>query len=441
MDPLGDVLLKILLLVALIALNAFFAMSEIAIISLNDNKIKKMAEEGNKKAQKLLKFIKEPSNFLAMIQVGVTLSGLMASAVAAESFVGYFVRLFNFANIAESVLRPVILVVLTLVLAYFTLVFGELIPKRVAMQNSEKLSFSVVGFLSVLGKFIKPFVSFLAFSTNSVLRLLKIDPDSQPDEVTEEEIRMLVDVGEEKGFIEESQKEMINNIFEFDDITVGEIMTHRTEISAVEKDDDLSDIIEIATTQGYSRIPVYDEDLDNIIGVIYVKDLLSLVGKNLSKLPDVKSFIRPVLYFPESAKAKEVFGKLVSAKMHLSIVVDEYGGTAGLITLEDLIETIVGNIQDEYDDENEEISKITEREFVMDGTADIEEMAELLNLTLPDDFEDETAAGFVLHIIGRIPEKEEKVEFMYQNVKFSVEGMDEKRIAKIKAIIPEKEEG
>lgn len=434
-DPDSSILFNIILLFVLILCNAFFAMSEIAVISLNDNKMKKMAEEGNKKARAICKLTKEPSKFLATIQVGVTLSGFFASAVAADSFVDKIMPLISITFIPENTLRMIILVIITLLLSYFTLVLGELVPKRIAMNRAESLAFRIVGILTFLYKAMKPFVALLAVSTNLVLRLFGIGPDNDSEEVTEEEIRMMVDVGNEKGVIEESQKEMINNVFEFDDRTAGDVMTHRTDMIAVEMDASIQDIVYLAINKGFSRIPVYEDTLDDITGVIYVKDLLCLVGCEKSTDFHIQDFLRPVIYVPESKRCGELFIEFQQKKAHLAVVVDEYGGTSGLVTMEDLLESIVGNIQDEYDQEEEEISQIDEDTFVIDGSTDLGEVEELLGFQIDDEDElsYDTLGGLITDLLGRIPGDDEQPTVTFKNIQFSVLKVEERRILKVKA--------
>lgn len=428
-------LLYIALLFVLILTNAFFAGSEIAIIQVNDNKVNKMAEEGHKKARLLLSLVKEPSRFLATIQIGVTISGFLASAVAADSFAEPITAaLEGVLPLPASVLKAIIMVAITLFLSYFTLVFGELVPKRVAMQNPEKFAFATVGALTVLYKVTRPFVRLLSASTNGVIRMFGIDPNSEPDRVTEEEIRMLVDVGNEKGVIEESAKEMINNIFELDDITAAEIMTHRTDIMGVDAGASIEDVVNIAIDEGYSRIPVYEDDLDNITGVVYVKDLLRLINNKPNPKIAIKDFIRPVLFVPESNHVKELFKEFQDKKVQFAVVCDEYGGTSGIVTMEDLLEAIVGNIQDEYDNEEEEIQMVDDITFTVDGATDIEELSEILDIPLPDEGDYETIAGLIIDILGYIPSEEERPSVVVNNVEFTVLEVEDRRIASVKVV-------
>ncbi len=440
----ANLLLKVALLLVLIFVNAFFAMSEIAIISLNDAKLEKQAQEGNKKAKKLLKLTQNPSKFLSTIQIGVTLAGFLSSASASQSFVdmlsGGLKSISILTKIPAGVIEGFSLVVITLITSYFSLVLGELVPKRVAMHNPEKISFRIAGILTVVATVTKPFVKVLSVSMNAILRLMGIDPNAEPEEVTEEEIRMMVDVGGEKGVIEDTQKEMINNIFEFDDIDAGDIMTHRTEVSAVEVNDPVQEAVEISEKEGYSRIPVYEESLDKIIGIVYIKDLIGYIGSSLPKQKNLRELMREPLFVPESMKCGALFQEMTSRRMQMAVVVDEYGGTAGIVTLEDLIESIVGNIQDEYDDEEDEFSVINETTFTVDGTTAIDEVSERAGVSLPED-EYDTIGGFVISLLGYLPKDGEMNELEYKNLKFTILNLEDKRIGTLKVeILPVKED-
>ncbi len=441
-DP-GSIILKVVLLFILTLLNAFFAMSEIAIISLNDAKIDKMAEDGHKKARQVKKLTENSSNFLSTIQIGVTLAGFLTSATAAQSFA---VMLTNaLANTAVANVVPLGLisgvstVLITLITSYFSLVLGELAPKKIAMQKSEQVSFAVVPILLFVSKVCKPFVKILSVSTNAVVRLFGMDPNADEEEVTEEEIRMMVDVGQEKGVIEDVQKEMINNIFEFDDIDVADIMTHRTDMACVDLEDSLQDTIKLSIDEGYSRIPVYEEDPDNVVGVVYIKDLLKYIGTALPKSKGLKDVMREAYFVPESKRCGALFSEMTEKHIQMAIVVDEYGGTAGLVTLEDIVEAIVGNIQDEYDNEDEEISKINETTFTIDGITDLEEVEEQIGIKFPDDDYD-TLGGFIISRLGFLPQDGEMNTVEYDNVRFTVLNVEERRIGRVKVEILPKDD-
>jgi len=441
--PATGPLLQILILFLLILMNAFFAMSEIAIITLNNNKISRMADEGNKKAKQVIKLTANSSHFLSTIQIGITLAGFLTSASASRAFVdglsGLIGSIPYVDKIGQGVISGFSIVIITVIMSYFSLVLGELVPKRIAMQVPEKVSFKVIGILLFIAAATKPFVRILSFSTNLIVRILGFNPNASQKSVTEEEIRMLVDVGGEHGVIEEVQKEMINNIFEFDDIDVGDIMTHRTNISAVEADDTLEDVIKIAIDEGYSRIPVYDEDPDNIVGIIYIKDLLKFIGNDLPKDNTIRSIMRNAYYIPETKRCGELFKEMTASHVQMAIVVDEYGGTAGLVTMEDLLEAIVGSIQDEYDNEDEEISRIDETTFTIDGITAIDEVEDLVGTTIPEG-EYDTLGGFVISQLGFLPQDGEMNVVEYQNLRFTVMNVEDRRIDKVKVeILPESE--
>jgi putative hemolysin len=413
--------------------NAFFAASEIALISLNDNKIKHMADEGNKRAKLLVKVLSEPSRFLATIQIGVTLSGFLASAFAAESFADRLVDLVKMTQIpvSGSVLKTVSVIVITVILSYFTLVLGELVPKRLAMKKAEQISFSVASPLHFLSVATFPFVKLLTVSTNSIVRLFGVDPNGDERHITEEEIRMMVDVGEEKGAIDESEKEMINNIFEFDNKVVSDIMTHRTDIVGVPITASLKEIIALIKREKFTRYPVYEDNIDNITGILNIKDLIQLLEDENQDF-DLKKIMRQPYFVPASKKTDELFKELQSRKTHMAVAIDEYGGTAGIITIEDLVEEIVGNIFDEYDEVEKEFEKLDENTFIINGLANLERVKDLLEVDLPTEDYD-TLGGFLTGQLGRIPQEDEKPVVEFNGVVFKVEEISEKRITKVKA--------
>lgn len=436
-DPGGatDLIPKIILLLVLILVNAFFSMSELAIISLNDNKIKKLAEAGNKKALKIQKLTADSSKFLSTIQIGVTLAGFLTSAAAADNFAsllaGWLEKTFSLTS-GLSAIRFISLFVITIIISYFSLVLGELVPKRIAMQKSQPIAFAVAGPLSVIKAGLRPFIWLLSVSCNFVVRLFGLDPNADEEQVTEEEIRLLVDVGEEKGVIEESQKEMINNIFEFDDISAQDVMTHRTDIFGVEIKQPVEDVLEIAIKEGYSRIPVYEDELDNIIGVIYIKDLLRFVGSDIPHGFELSELIREAYFVPESKRCGALFTEMTEKHLHLCVVVDEYGGTAGIVTIEDLIESIVGSIQDEYDNETDEIQQLDESTYAMDGAILTEDVEDRLKIKLPDGDYD-TLGGLILSLLGRIPETGENPSFEISGYRFTVNNVTDRRIERVTA--------
>ncbi|MEA4889503.1 MAG: hemolysin family protein [Clostridiaceae bacterium] len=434
-------ILDLIILVILISINAFFSATEIAVITLNDNKVRKRAEEGDHIAEKLVRLIDKPGSFLATIQVGVTLAGFLSSAFAADIFAD---RLYQLIGLNVPAARTVSVVVVTIVLSYFSLVLGELVPKRVAQHNPEKFADSVAGIITVLGIILKPFVFFLTVSTNFVLHILGIDPNKNDRSVTEEEIRMMVDVGRESGNIHEEEKEMIDNIFEFNDKEASEIMTHRTNIVSLEVEASYAEVLDVAVHEKYTRIPVYEDSIDNIIGILHIKDLLYHAAEGLKQPFSLRNMIRPPYIVPESKNIDALFREMQRDRAQMAVVIDEYGGTAGIITIEDLLEEIVGNMQDEYDEEEQEIVKKDEQTYIISGMASLDEVGETIDVEFPDEDFD-TLAGLVISILGRIPDEHEYPEVKFRNLLLKVLDMDEKRVSRIQVTIlpeqpPEEEE-
>lgn len=425
-----NTVIQISILIILILVNAFFAMSEIALITINDNKMKKLAESGDKRAKKIVRLIENSSNFLATIQVGVTLSGFLTSASASQSFSSNLADALSFLPISKSFISALSTFIITVILSYFSLVLGELVPKKIAMQKSEAISYKVVGILQAVATIFKPFIKFLSASTNFVVKILGFNPNASEETVTEEEILMMVDVGNEKGVIEKNAKNMIANIFDFDNTTLSEVMTHRTDMVAVEDTSSIRQAVNIAISTGYSRIPVFKEDLDNIIGIVYVKDLLKYVCDVLPEDTKLVDIMRKPMFVPETKKCDELFAEMTSSKTQIAIIIDEYGGTEGIITMEDLVESIVGNIQDEYDNEEEEILKEDDNTFTVDGLATIYEISDLIDIDLPEGDYD-TIAGLIVEKLGRIPSEDEHPSITIDDFTFTVKEVSDKRISKV----------
>ncbi|MBR5872019.1 MAG: HlyC/CorC family transporter, partial [Oscillospiraceae bacterium] len=379
-------------------------------------------------------------NFLATVKVATNLSGFLAAAIVAHVYADPAAEFIaKYIPLDVEIINGITIFVITLLLAYVLIVLGVLVPKRLAMEHAESISYSVVGMFSFLYKVLRPLVFILNGSANVVLRLLGINPNEEPEAATEENIRMMLDVADEKGTIEESEKEMINNIFEFDDRNVGEIMTHRKDLTAIEMNTPISEAVDLAISDGYSRMPVYEETIDNIKGLVYAKDLLTLIGDTVLDGRKVADFIRPVNFIPESNSCSDVFMEFQQKKIQAAIVVDEYGGTAGLVSMEDLIESVMGNIQDEYDNEEEEISAIDEDNFDFEGTVLLGDIEELLDIEVEEDADYDTLSGLIMDILGRIPEEDEHPVVEYQGVEFTVVHVEEHRIAKVHARILPKE--
>lgn len=425
--------MQLIILTILILINAFFAASEIAFISLNDTKIEMMAKEGNKKAIAMAKMLKTPSKFLATIQIGITLAGFLSSAFASDSFADDLAPILYQAlpSFSLETWRGVSIIIITIILSYFTLIFGELVPKRIAMKKYETIAFASIGIIHFISVLTSPFVKFLEFSTNIVSKLFGVTGNEE-ETVTEEEIRMMVDVGEEKGTIELNEKEMINNVFEFNDRIVSEIMIPRTEIFALDSNLSMTEAIsEITEDYKYSRIPVYKDNIDQIIGILYVKDML-LEQKN--KNTKIKNLVKDAYFVSETKIISELFAEMRRSKKQIAIVLDEYGGTAGLVTMEDILEEIVGDIFDEFDDIEKEYEKIDENTYILDGSMPIYECKKILNITIPEgDYE--TLSGYLIDELGRIPDEKEKPILELEDVVYKIEKIKNKRILKVKVCI------
>ena len=386
--------------------NEFFAATEIAVMSLNENVLRHQAEDGDKKAAKLLKIVETPTRFLSTIQIGITLAGFLGSAFAADNFAGrirdWAVASYQLDAGAAAAVNTLSVILITIILSFFTLVFGELVPKRIAMQKTDKVARMACGVVSVLAAFMRPIIWLLTVSTNGMLRLLHIDPNAEDDEVSEEEIRMMVDIGEEKGAIESGEKEMIENIFEFNNMTAEDVMLHRTDVVMLWAEDPDEEIVRTIEETGLTRFPVYEEDADDVVGVLNTRTYL--LNARLERPRPLRELLTPAYFVPESVRTDVLFRDMQAKKIHMAVVVDEYGGTSGIITMEDLLEEIVGNIYDEFDPaEPAEIEAVSPGVWRVSGGADIEEVAEALDVDLPEDRAFDTLGGLVFSQLHTIP--------------------------------------
>ena len=402
-----DPLLPILVLIILVFINAFFAAAEIAVISLSESKLKKQAEDGDKKAKKLLKLTRTPDRFLSAIQIAITLAGFLSSAFAADSFAEPLVKWLyygkGFTTLSPGTLNTIAVILITIVLSYFSLVLGELVPKRLAMKKTDAVARAAVGPVTVVAAVFRPVIWLLSKSTNGVLRLLHIDPKAEEEDVSEDEILMMVDLGEERGAIESSEKELIENIFEFNNTTAEDVMVHRTDMVMIWCDDTNEDVIRTIRESGLSRFPVYEEDADDIIGILNTRDYL--LNAQSSRPKALRELLRPAYFVPESVRTDVLFRDMQSKKIHLAIVVDEYGGTSGLVTMEDLLEEIVGNIYDEFDPQEEkDIEQLEPGLWRIAGSCELEQVSAALGVEFPEDEESDTLGGLVFAQLSVIPE-------------------------------------
>lgn len=400
-----SIVFLLLIQVILIALNAIFASAEIAVLSTNETKMAKLAEEGNKKAIRLSHLISEPSRFLSTIQVAITLSGFLGSAFAADNFSDPLVDLLIGAgvDIPRSTLNTLAVIVITLILSYFTLIFGELVPKRIAMKKSEQLALAISGLVSAISVLCKPIVWFLSLSTNAVLRLCGIDPTEADDDVSEEEIRMMVDAGSEKGTIDYEEKEFIQNVFEFDDLMVGEIATHRTDVTILFLEDSDEEWEQIIHDSRHTLYPVCDNSPDHVVGILNAKDYFRLSDKTRQSV--LEGAVRPAYFVPETVKADVLFRNMKQTHNTLAVILDEYGGMVGIVTLNDLIEELVGELNEDlpsYDSSEPYIAQQTESSWEINGNISLEEIKDETGVDLENDDYD-TLGGLVFDILGQIP--------------------------------------
>ncbi len=426
---------SLILQFVLILLNAFFAASEMAFVSLNENVVRYQAEEGDRKAKRLLTIVSEPTGFLSTIQVGITLAGFLGSAFAADNFasvlVDWLVQDCGVTAISPNTLNTLAVVAITLILSYFTLILGELVPKRIAMRNPEKLARVVCEPIRVLSVLLKPVVWFLSASTNVVLRLFGINPHEEEAPVSEEDIRMMIDIGEEKGTIDAEEREMIDNIFEFNNTSAGDVMVHRTEMTVIYADDTAEQILAAITESGFSRFPVCGESADDVLGILSTRAYL-LNARSETPVP-LTELLYPAYFVPESVRADVLFREMKENKRHMAIVVDEYGGTAGLVTLEDLLEEIVGNIYDETDQsEAPEIEAVGEDKWRADGNCSLEALTAQTEVDFSDDpYDCATVAGLILALLGAIPEEGDTPEVEVRGLRLQVLSVAERRIERV----------
>ena len=426
------IVFQLLVQVILILINAFFAATEIAVISLNANKLRKLEEEGDKLAPKLLHMVEDSSGFLSTIQIAITLSGFLGAAFAGDAFAEYLTAwlLSLGVGIPASVLDTISLVVVTIILSYFTLVFGELVPKRIAMQKSMEMARLSCRVVSAIATIAKPVVKLLSLSTNGVLRLLRMRTDVEEEHVTEDEIRMMIDLGNESGSINEDEKELLHNVFDFSDQTVSDVMTHAADVESISVDATREEVLDTIRSTGLSRFPVYGEDESDILGVLNTRDFLVDWVSDGTK--SVRDLMRPAYLVPESLSADDLLRDMQIKKIHLAVVLDEYGELAGVITVEDLLEEIVGNIYDEFDPaEPQELEQLGENLWRVSGSLSVEDLAEELDMELPEDEDYDTVGGMLLSCLRTIPEDGSRPLVQVHGLELQAEKVEDHRIRSV----------
>ena len=422
----GNIISQLILILGLTGINAFFASAEMAIVAVNKSKIKRLSEEGNDKAKLLEKLTDEPSNFLSTIQIGITLAGFFSSASAATGLSGYLSQFMKGLQIPYA--QEISMIGVTLLLSYFTLVFGELVPKRIALKKSEAIalfSVKIIYFVSILAK---PFIKILSLSTSIILKITGNASEDIEEKVSEEEIRALIYQSKEDGCIEDEEQQMIDGVFEFNDRTAKEIMTHRKDTFMINIEDDIKDILDKIEELNYSRVPVYEESIDNIIGILYIRDLLAEARKVGFMNMELRNILHPPYFVPESKKTNELFKSFKEKKNHMAILINEYGGFSGIVTMEDLIEEIMGDICDEYDVEEVSIRQINTRTFIVKGSVTIHDINQRLEIQLPLG-EYDTLSGYLVQHIGEIPS--EYLDIEIDNIKFKIMQIDNNRIEQV----------
>ena len=437
-DPDGNsILFQLLFLAFLTLVNAFFAGAEMAVVSVNKNRIKVLADEGSKRAALLQTLFEDSTKFLSTIQVAITLAGFFSSASAATGIsqvLGGWIAQFG---IPYS--NTIAVVVVTIILSYFTLVFGELVPKRIALQKAEAFSLFVVQPIYIISKILSPFIKLLSLSTNGFLHLIGMKTENLEEAVSEEEIKKMLETGSENGVFNEIEKEMINSIFSFDDKTAKDVMVPRREVFAIDIEEPLEKILDEILETRHSRIPVYEEQIDNIIGILQVKDVMIEARKKSFEEVDIRALLKEAFFVPDGKSTDELFREMQNTKNRMAVLIDEYGGVSGILTVEDLVEEVMGEITDEHEEEVVELQKIGEKEYLLDGSILIEELNEKLNLKLETENYD-TLSGYLIEELGYIPKDSGQCELDADGVHFKILEVKEKRIRKVWMKIPEQAE-
>lgn len=424
-----SILPQLLLQLVLIAVNALFAATEIAVISLNETKVRRMAEGGDRKAAKMLRMVTEPTGFLSTIQICITLAGFLGSAFAADNFsdklVNWLINDCEVSGVSPSALDTISVIIITLVLSYFTLVLGELVPKRIAMKRSESIARTVSGLMIGMTTVLRPIIWLLTVSTNGVLRLCGIDPEDNAEEVSEEEIIMMLDEGEEAGSIESGEKELIKNVFSLNDTTAEDVMVHRSQVAFLKRDDARTTLLNEIAESGYSRFPVYGENIDDIVGILYAKTYLT--AQSRGERCEMKDFLMPPRFVHASTHINRILLDMQREHAHMAVVVDDYGGVIGIITLEDILEELVGEIWDESDEVIENIRERSDGSYDINGSTRLSDMCESIGCSI--DSNADTVGGWVTEMLGGIPESGESFECGGMHV--TVESTDERRVLKV----------
>lgn len=430
---------QLILMVVLIAVNAYFAAAEIAMVSANKNRIKTLASEGNRKAIALDKLLDEPNTFLSSIQVVITLAGFWNSAEAAVSLSGFVTKAFHLSSFAYG--EKISVFIVTLLLSFFTLVLGELVPKRIAMIHADGMAMAVVKPIVVISRILKPFVWLISVSVTIVLKICRQKTDAVDSEYSEEDVVSMLEAGSASGELKEEGKKMITSIFAFDDKLAYEVMTPRTDVFAIDINAPREEYIDELLGMRYSRVPVYEDDSDDIIGILNIKDYFMKAREEGFDDVDIRPILRKPYFIPETKNIDSLFVELQQTKQHIAILIDEYGGFSGIVTMEDIIEEIVGDIDDEYDEPVPDIEKIGEDTYIIGGSMDLDDINEEIGTDLESDTS-ETLGGFIIDIVGEIPDEDDTGrEIEFENYIFTIDSVSDKRIDKVTLkILPQAED-
>ncbi|MGE8076725.1 hemolysin family protein [Listeria welshimeri] len=422
-----QIILQLILIVVLTMLNAFFASAEMALVSLNKNRVKSQAETGDKKAVMLAKLVDDPSKFLATIQVGITLAGFFSSASAATSIATRLESVFGGSSFAKELS----IIVVTIVLSYITLVFGELYPKRLALQKSEKIARVSVRPIMAVGVVLRPFVKFLSFSTDILVKLTRMEKNTDNEKMTREEMQLLIETGRRDGVIEVEELQMLRGVFEMDNKYAREVMVPRTDAFMVDAETESEELCDALLSENFSRVPVYIDNQDSVLGILHMKDFFAEARKSGFENIDVKSLVKDAYFAQETMFIDDLLKNMQRTRNQMAILMDEYGGVAGIITVEDLLEEIVGEIDDENDVFSDEVKKINDTTFIVEGRMTLDDFNKMFHVELPSRGVD-TVAGFVLTLTGTIPEEDDKVVVEYGTLRFTVEKMNDARLVSVR---------
>ncbi|EAD3255650.1 TPA: hemolysin family protein [Listeria innocua] len=422
-----QIILQLILIVVLTMLNAFFASAEMALVSLNKNRVKSQAETGDKKAVMLAKLVDDPSKFLATIQVGITLAGFFSSASAATSIATRLESVFGGSSFAKELS----IIVVTIVLSYITLVFGELYPKRLALQKSEKIARVSVRPIMAVGVVLRPFVKFLSFSTDILVKLTRMEKNTDNEKMTREEMQLLIETGRRDGVIEVEELQMLRGVFEMDNKYAREVMVPRTDAFMVDAEIESEELCDALLSENFSRVPVYTGDQDSVLGILHMKDFFAEARKSGFENIDVKALVKDAYFAQETMFIDDLLKNMQRTRNQMAILMDEYGGVAGIVTVEDLLEEIVGEIDDENDVFSDEVKKIDETTFIVEGRMPLDDFNKMFHVELPSRGVD-TVAGFVLTLTGTIPEEDDKVVVEYGTLRFTVEEMNDARLVSVR---------